>query len=107
MLNFSTSALIDADVLLYVTDVIESPDKNSDFLAKVSKLELPVLLLINKIDQTNQEKLIELVETWKELIPKAEIIPISALSKFHITSYNVCYTKLLRIIIQADLEVIT
>ena len=83
-LNFSTSALIDADVLLYVTDVIESPDKNSDFLAKVSKLELPVLLLINKIDQTNQEKLIELVETWKELIPKAEIIPISALSKFNV-----------------------
>lgn len=84
MLNFSTSALIDADVLLYVTDVIESPDKNSDFLAKVSKLELPVLLLINKIDQTNQEKLIELVETWKELIPKAEIILISALSKFNV-----------------------
>lgn len=84
MLNFSTSALIDADVLLYVTDVIESPDKNSDFLAKVSKLELPVLLLINKIDQTNQEELIELVETWKELIPKAEIIPISALSKFNV-----------------------
>ena len=84
MLNFSTSALIDADVLLYVTDVIESPDKNSDFLAKVSKLELPVILLINKIDQTNQEKLIELVETWKELIPKAEIIPISALSKFNV-----------------------
>ena len=84
MLNFSTSALIDADVLLYVTDTIESPDKNSGFLAKVSKLELPVLLLINKIDQTNQEKLIELVETWKELIPKAEIIPISALSKFNV-----------------------
>ena len=84
MLNFSTSALIDADVLLYVTDTIESPDKNSDFLAKVTKLELPVLLLINKIDQTNQEKLIELVETWKELIPKAEIIPISALSKFNV-----------------------
>ena len=84
MLNFSTSALIDADVLLYVTDTIESPDKNSDFIAKVSKLELPVLLLINKIDQTNQEKLIELVETWKELIPKAEIIPISALSKFNV-----------------------
>ena len=84
MLNFSTSALIDADVMLYVTDTIESPDKNSDFLAKVSKLELPVLLLINKIDQTNQEKLIELVETWKELIPKAEIIPISALSKFNV-----------------------
>ena len=84
MLSFSTSALIDADVLLYVSDVIESDYKNIDFLAKVSKLELPVLLLINKIDQTNQEKLIELVETWKELIPKAEIIPISALSKFNV-----------------------
>lgn len=84
MLNFSTSALTDADVLLYVTDVIEKPDKHSDFVEKVSKMDVPVLVLINKIDLTNQEKLIELVETWKEQLPKAEILPISALNKFNV-----------------------
>ena len=84
MLNFSTSALIDADILLYVTDVVEKPDKNNDFIEKVSHLSVPILLLINKIDQTNQEKLVELVEMWKEVLPQAEIIPISALSKFNV-----------------------
>ena len=84
MLNFSTSALIDADVLLYVTDVVEKPEKNSDFMEKVSHLTVPLLLLINKIDLTNQDKLIELVDTWKGLLPQAEIIPISALSKFNV-----------------------
>ena len=84
MLNFSTSALTDADVLLYVTDVIETPDKHNDFVEKVSLMEIPVLLLINKIDLTNQEKLIELVENWKALLPKAEIIPISAANKFNV-----------------------
>jgi GTP-binding protein Era len=76
--------LTDADVLLYVTDVIEKPDKHSDFVEKVSKMDVPVLVLINKIDLTNQEKLIELVETWKEQLPKAEILPISALNKFNV-----------------------
>lgn len=84
MLNFSTSALTDADVLLYVTDVIEKTDKHSDFVEKVSKMDVPVLVLINKIDLTNQEKLIELVETWKKQLPKAEILPISALNKFNV-----------------------
>ncbi len=84
MLNFSLSALEDADVLLYVTDVIEKIDKNSEFLAKVQNLELPVLLLINKIDETNQTELESLVDTWKELLPKAEIYPISALNNFSI-----------------------
>lgn len=84
MLNFSESALGDADVLLYVTDVVEKIDKNDDFLSKVQKIGVPVLLLINKIDQTNQENLIKLVEEWKILLPKAEILPISALSKFNI-----------------------
>ncbi len=83
MLNFSNSALVDADVLLYVTDVVETPDKNSDFVANVQKLSIPILLLINKIDLSNQDKLTELVEKWKELIPQAEIIPISAASKFN------------------------
>lgn len=84
MLNFSQSALGDADVLLYVTDVVETIDKNNEFLARVQSIECPVLLLINKIDQTNQPELEKVVAQWKELLPKAEIIPISALSNFNI-----------------------
>ena len=84
MLNFSESALTDADVLLYVTDVVETPDKHGDFLQKVENMEVPVLLLINKIDLSNQEKLTELVEAWHAVLPKAEIIPISAAAKFNI-----------------------
>ncbi|WP_298075168.1 GTPase Era [uncultured Bacteroides sp.] len=84
MLNFSTSALADADILLYVTDVVETPDKHNDFVEKVGKLDVPVLLLINKIDLTNQEKLVELVDAWKELLLSAEIIPISAVAKFNV-----------------------
>ena len=82
MLNFSESALADADVLLYVTDVVEKLDKNMDFIEKVRKMEVPILLLINKIDLSNQEDLVKRVEEWHELIPQAEIIPISAISKF-------------------------
>lgn len=84
MLTFSKSALTDADILLYLTDMVEKPDKNSDFLDKVRKVEAPVLLLINKIDLTNQDELIKKVEEWKELIPSAEIIPISAITKFNV-----------------------
>lgn len=84
MLNFSTSALADADILLYVTDVIETLDKNNEFIEKVRQQTVPVLLLINKIDLTDQEKLAKLVEEWKELLPKAEIIPISAAAKFNV-----------------------
>jgi len=84
MLSFSNSALADADVLLYVTDVIEKPDKNNEFIEKVKMQMAPVLLLINKIDLSNQDDLIKLVEGWKELIPQAEIIPISATSKFNV-----------------------
>ena len=69
MLNFSTSALTDADILLYVTDVVETPDKNNEFMEKVRQMTVPVLLLINKIDLTDQEKLVKLVEEWKELLP--------------------------------------
>ena len=85
MLNFSESALGDADVLLYVTDVIETIDKNEEFLQKVQQVkEYPVLLLINKIDQTDQAGLEKLVTMWKELLPQAEIIPVSALNNFNI-----------------------
>ena len=95
MLAFSESALQDADVLLYVTDVVENPEKNMDFLEKVQKMTIPVILLINKIDElaaessrtsdtsnTSQSKLNAIVEKWHSLLPNAEILPISAKNKF-------------------------
>ena len=104
MLAFSESALADADVLLYVTDVVENPEKNTDFLEKVQKMKIPVILLINKIDElgnqtaktsdtgktsntrkagsTSQAQLTSLVEKWHSLLPNAEILPISAKNKF-------------------------
>ena len=82
MLAFSESALADADILLYVTDVIENPEKNMDFLDKVKKMSIPVLLLINKIDESDQTKLGDIVEKWHALLPNAEILPISAKNKF-------------------------
>lgn len=84
MLAFSVSALQDADVLLYVTDVVETPEKNSDFLEKVKKMNVPVLVLINKIDISNQKDLEKLVQLWHESLPKAEIFPISAKVKFNV-----------------------
>ena len=93
MLAFSESALQDADVLLYVTDVVENPEKNMDFLEKVQKMKIPVLLLINKIDSltsdstpkgegSSQQKLGDIVAKWHTLLPNAEILPISAKNKF-------------------------
>ena len=84
MLAFSESALADADILLYDTDVVEDPEKNQDFLDKVRKMTIPVLLLINKIDESDQKKLVSLVEKWHSLLPKAEILPLSAKNKFGI-----------------------
>ena len=94
MLAFSESALADADVLLYVTDVVENSEKNMDFLTKVQKMQIPVLLLINKIDElsgptsktneTSQTRLTSIVEKWHALLPNAEILPISAKNKFGI-----------------------
>lgn len=93
MLAFSESALQDADVLLYVTDVVENPEKNMDFLEKVQKMKTPVILLINKIDSLTsnpspkgegsiQNRLGDIVEKWHGLLPNAEILPISAKNKF-------------------------
>ena len=95
MLAFSESALQDADILLYVTDVVEKPEKNMDFLEKVQRMEIPVILLINKIDEladsakdassagtTSQARLASIVERWHTLLPNAEILPISAKNKF-------------------------
>ncbi len=84
MLEFSEGALTDADVLLYVTDVVEDPTKNADFLARVAKEDVPVLLVINKIDLLKgQDDLIAIVDRWNALLPKAEIFPTSALEKFN------------------------
>ena len=84
MLEFSKSALTDADIILYVTDVVEDIRKNEDFIEKVNRNEAPVLLVLNKIDLTNQEKLEELYAQWQQLIPRAEIFPISATENFNI-----------------------
>ena len=84
MLRFSRSALRDADVLLYVTDMVETPEKNLEFIEEVNKLEVPVLVLINKIDLSNQAELTKRVEQLHALLPKAEILPISALAKFNV-----------------------
>ncbi len=84
MLEFSKSALVDADIILYVTDVVENIEKNMDFVEKVNKSKVPVLLVLNKIDLTNQEKLEALYDKWKELIPRAEIFPMSAKENFNV-----------------------
>jgi len=84
MLEFSESALGDADVLLYVTDTVETPDKNEFFLERVRGLQCPVLLIINKVDLTTQSGLEELVERWHRELPQAEIVPISALNNFNV-----------------------
>ena len=95
MLHFSESALEDADVLLYVTDVIEKTDKNGAFLQKVQSVRCPVLLLINKIDLTDQPTLERLAEQWRSLFPEAEIIPVAALSKFNVERVKERITALL------------
>ena len=85
MLGFSEGALTDADILLYVTDVVEDPTKNADFLAKVAREEVPVLLVINKIDLVaSQADLEAKVARWKELLPNAEVFPTSAKEHFNV-----------------------
>lgn len=85
MLDFSEGALTDADILLYVTDVVEDPEKNAEFLAKVAKENIPVLLVINKIDLLKgQDDLIAIVTRWKERLPNAEIFPTSAKEHFNV-----------------------
>lgn len=85
MLGFSQGALTDADVLLYVTDVVEDPTKNEDFLQRVAKEEIPVILVINKIDLLkDQQSLEQIVERWQTLLPNAEIFPVSAKEGFNV-----------------------
>lgn len=96
MLNFSEGALTDADILLYVTDVIEDPEKNVDFLDRVAKEKFPVLLVINKIDLLNgNSQLEELVLKWKERLPNAEIFPTSATENFNVDNLKSRIVELL------------
>jgi GTPase len=83
MMKFVDTAIADADIILYVTDVIETPDKNSEYLDKIKISHIPVYLLINKIDLTTQEKLEKLVERWQTILPDAKIFPVSAINKFN------------------------
>lgn len=87
MLSFSEGALTDADILLYVTDVVEDPTKNADFLARVAKEKIPVLLVINKIDLLKgNDQLNAIIDRWKELLPNAEIFPTSAKEHFNVAN---------------------
>ena len=85
MLEYSTGALVDADVLLYVTDVVETPTKNQDFLDRVAKEKIPILLIINKIDLLKgNDDLVRIIDQWKQLLPNAEVFPTSALENFNV-----------------------
>jgi GTP-binding protein Era len=84
MLRFSQSALQDADILLYITDPFEKPDKNDEFLEKVKHTSAPIIIVINKIDLIDEERLNEIIDYWKKQLPDAEIFPISALHDFNI-----------------------
>jgi GTP-binding protein Era len=84
MMDFVETAIGDADIILYVTDVVEKMDKNVEYIEKLNKVECPVIIAINKIDETKQEKVVELVEKWHATVPKAEILTISALNKFNV-----------------------
>ena len=85
MLDFSLEALIDADILIYVTDVVESPTKNQSFLDKVAKEKIPVILVINKIDLLKgQTDLLEIIDRWKSILPQAEVYPTSAKENFNV-----------------------
>ncbi len=84
MMKFVDSALVDADVILFVTDVIEKADKNPDYIEKVRKSNMPVIVLINKIDLSNQEEVTKMFDYWTEVFPGANVYPISALERFNI-----------------------
>ena len=86
MMRFVGTALEDADIVLYITDVVETLDKNQQYIDRLAKVDIPVLILINKIDLTDQEKLESLVEIWRKMLPQAEVIPVSALKNFNLDS---------------------
>ncbi len=95
MLAFSVSSLEDADILLYVTDTVEKQSKNENFISKVKKLNIPILVLINKIDLSNEKEVTKLVEYWHEQIPQAEIVPLSAKARFNVDNVQKRIVELL------------
>ena len=86
MMNFVDAAIGDADIILYVTDTVEKGDKNADYIAKLRTVDCPVVVCLNKIDISSQEKVVELMQWWKEQLPGAEIIPVSAKESFNLQS---------------------
>jgi GTPase len=98
MLKFVDNAFTDADIILYVTDVVETAEKNEKYLGKLNKLKIPVIVLINKIDLIDQEKLESLTESWHELLPKAEILPVSAIKSVNL---GLLFDKILKILPEA------
>ena len=86
MMDFVDTAIGDADVILYVTDVVEKADKNAEYIEKLKRVECPVIIVINKIDVSDQEKVVKTMSEWQERIPGALIIPVSAKEKFNIDS---------------------
>ena len=95
MMDFVRTAFTDADVIVYVTDVVETPDKNALYIDKISTMDVPVLLVINKIDLSAPEKLDELSDLWKSLLPSAIVIPASAKEKFNVETLRAAIQKVL------------
>lgn len=95
MMKFVDTAIGDADIILYVTDVVEKADKNQEYVSKLQKLECPVVIAVNKIDISDQPKVLELMKYWQDLLPQATIIPVSAKEKFNLDSVlNAVVSKL-------------
>ena len=86
MMNFVDAAIGDADIILYVTDTVETADKNADYVAKLQRLECPVIVVINKIDLSDQPKVLELMDYWHAQLPQADVIPASAKERFNLES---------------------
>ena len=84
MMNFVDGAIGDADIILYVTDTVETPDKNGDYVEKLQRIQCPVIVVINKIDISDQEKVLALAGWWKEQLPNADVIPASAQERFNL-----------------------
>jgi len=88
MMDFVNSAFTDADVIVYVTDVVETPDKNMEYIEKISGMNIPALVVINKIDLTTPDKLDQLSDQWKDWLPAATVIPVSAKEKFNVDTVS-------------------
>ena len=86
MMNFVDGAIGDADIILYVTDTVETPDKNEEYVNKLQRIQCPVIVVLNKIDISDQQRVMELVNLWKEQLPQAEVIPASAQERFNLES---------------------